>query len=151
MTIEQRPGTQRAEPEEGHLTGSPYVEAEWSGGDRDELPHPVRLSGQPHGKTSSWIVVATAFVAFAVAGVALILHAWVLMWICVAIVVAMFPAAMAVRIMDDTVGWSKPTPGEITRGYMTRTATRVREEELRQLRETGAQDSEAKTGGRAEK
>jgi len=132
MANEERPdSTGSGALQHGHLTGSPSVDAEWSGGDSEELPRPVRLEGNPHGKLSSWLVVATALLAFAVAGVALIFKAWIVIWICVAIIALMFPVGFAVRIMDDTVGWARPTPGEITRGDMTRTATKVRKEELK--------------------
>jgi hypothetical protein len=131
MTIEQRPGTERPQEHgERHLVGSPSIKAEWSGGDSEELPRLVHPEGKPHGKASSWLVVGTVFVAFAVAGVALIFKAWPVIWVCVAIIALMIPVAMAVRIMDDTVGWARPTPGEITRGDMTRTAMKVREEQL---------------------
>ncbi|MEO3785932.1 hypothetical protein ABGB12_21605 [Actinocorallia sp. B10E7] len=143
MAIEQRPGTEDSgEERKSHLTGSPSIEAEWSGGASEELPRSVTLAGNPHGKVSSWAVVATAVVAFTVGGIAMILNAWVLFWVCVAVVLLMFPAAMAVRIMEDTVGWAKPTPGEITRGNMTRTAGRVRRERLQELKDAREAESE---------
>ncbi|WP_106396336.1 hypothetical protein [Actinocorallia populi] len=136
MAIEQRPGTEEPRDRaQSHLTGTPEIDAEWSGGDSEELPRLVHPEGSAHGKLSSWLVVITVFVAFAVAGVALILKAWVVIWICVAIIALMFPVAIAVRIMDDTVGWARPTPGEITRGDMTRTATRVREDQMQKIEE----------------
>lgn len=136
MTIEQRPGMEEpGEDQKSHLTGSPLIEAEWSKGATEELPHSRTLEGSPHGKAKSWAVVITAFLAFAVGGIALILHAWVLLWICVAVVVLMIPAGIAVRIMEDTVGWARPTPGNITRGDMTRVATRVQNERRQQAKD----------------
>lgn len=139
MTIERRPDAESAEAtghvEKGHLVGSPTIAAEWSQLEGEELPHPNTLAGNPHGRPASWIVVGTAFVAFALGGIALILHAWVLMWICAAVAVLMFPIGLAIHIMDDTVGWAQPTPGEVTRGDMTRVALQFRNEELRRLKE----------------
>jgi hypothetical protein len=143
MAIEERPGSGGSgASQEGHLTGSPSIDAEWSGGDAEELPRPVNLKGNPHGKLSSWLVVITALLAFAVAGVALIFKAWIVIWICVAIIALMIPVGFAVRIMDDTVGWARPTPGEITRGDMTRTATKVRDEELKRSKGAHRKDEE---------
>jgi len=135
MTNEQRPGTEDSgDGRESHLTGSPSIDAEWSGGASEELPHSRTLEGSPHGKAKSWAVVTTAFLAFAVGGVALVLHAWVLLWVCVAVIVLMIPAGIAVRIMEDTVGWARPTPGDITRGDMTRVATQVQNERRQQAK-----------------
>lgn len=143
MTIEQRPGMEEpGDGRESHLTGSPSIDAEWSGGASEELPHSRTLEGSPHGKAKSWAVVTTAFVAFAVGGVALILHAWVLLWICVAIIVLMVPAGIAVRIMEDTVGWARPTPGSITRGDMTRVATQVQNERRQEAKNAQKEESE---------
>lgn len=151
MAIEERPGTEgpreRAEGQrtDGHLSGGPMVDAHWSGSAHDEeLPRLVHPEGSPHGKLSSWLVVVTVFVAFTVAGVALIFKAWVLIWICAAIIVLMLPVAKAVRIMDDTVGWARPTPGEITRGDMTRTAQHVREGNLEQVEKERKREQHAR-------
>lgn len=45
-------------------------------------------------------VVITSFVA---GGVALITHLWILFAVCIAVVLASIPAALAVHLLDDTV------------------------------------------------
>jgi len=65
------------------------------------LPH----RGNPHGKPSSWMLVAVVTAAFTTGGLAIITHAWSLLWACAAIVVLSIPAGKAIGIMDDTVAW----------------------------------------------
>jgi hypothetical protein len=66
----------------------------------------IRPGGSPHGKTSSWVLVAVIIAAFAAGGVALIIQNWALFFVCVGIVVLSIPAGKLVGIMDDTVSWT---------------------------------------------
>ena len=68
--------------------------------DRDVSPQ-----GNPHGKPSSWMLVAVVTAAFITGGLAIIAHAWWLFWACAGIVVLSIPAGKAIGIMDDTVAW----------------------------------------------
>jgi hypothetical protein len=65
------------------------------------LPH----RGNPHGKPSSWVLVAVVTAAFITGGLAIITHTWWLLWACGGIVVLAIPAGKAIGIMDDTVAW----------------------------------------------
>jgi hypothetical protein len=65
----------------------------------------VPEGGHPHGKPASWALVAVVIAAFAVGGVAIIEHAWWLLWTCVGSVVLALPAGKMVGIMNDTVSW----------------------------------------------
>jgi hypothetical protein len=61
--------------------------------------------GSPHGKPSSWALVAVIIAAFAAGGVALIIQLWPLFFVCVGIVGLSVPAGKLIGIMDDTVSW----------------------------------------------
>jgi hypothetical protein len=83
----------------------------------------VPPGGHPHGKPASWVVVAVVTVAFVTGGMAIITHAWWLLWACTAIVVLAVPAGKLIGIMDDTVAWgstpaatSGPPQGQDDRG-----------------------------------
>lgn len=65
--------------------------------------------GHPHGKPSSWVVVAFVVAAFAVGGLSMITHTW---WTCAGIVVLSVPAGKAVGIMNDTISWGS-TPAAV--------------------------------------
>jgi hypothetical protein len=65
----------------------------------------VLENGNPHGKPSSWALVAVVTAAFITGGLAIIMHTWWLLWACSAIVVLAIPAGKAIGIMDDTVAW----------------------------------------------
>jgi hypothetical protein len=65
----------------------------------------VPENGNPHGKPSSWALVAVVTAAFITGGLAIITHTWWLVWACSAIVVLAIPAGKAIGIMDDTVAW----------------------------------------------
>jgi hypothetical protein len=67
-----------------------------------------RTHGSPHGKRSSWLLIATVIVAFAAGGAALATHAWWLFWACLAVVVLAIPAGKAIGVMEDTVSWETP-------------------------------------------
>jgi hypothetical protein len=72
------------------------------------VPH----RGSPHGKPSSWALVATVVAAFLAGGSALITHLWWLFWACAGIVVIAIPVGKAIGIMNDTVAWgSNPAAG----------------------------------------
>jgi hypothetical protein len=65
------------------------------------VPH----QGNPHGKPSSWVLVAVVTAAFITGGLAIITHTWWLLWASGGIVVLSIPAGKAIGIMDDTVAW----------------------------------------------
>lgn len=65
----------------------------------------VPPQGNPHGKPSSWALVAVVTAAFITGGLAIITHTWWLLWACAAIVVLSIPAGKAIGIMNDTVAW----------------------------------------------
>lgn len=65
----------------------------------------VPEGGHPHGKPASWVLVAVVVAAFAAGGVAIIAHAWWLLWTCAGIIMLAIPAGKVVGIMDDTVSW----------------------------------------------
>jgi hypothetical protein len=65
----------------------------------------VPENGNPHGKPSSWALVAVVTAAFITGGLAIITHTWWLVWACSAIVVLAIPAGKAIGIMNDTVAW----------------------------------------------
>jgi hypothetical protein len=74
--------------------------------------------GNPHGKPSSWVLVAVVTAAFITGGLAIITHTWWLVWACGGIVVLAVPIGKAIGIMDDTVAWGStpaathdPPPG----------------------------------------
>lgn len=77
----------------------------------------MSLSGKPRGKRSSWGLVGVMIAAFVAGGLALVLHLWVVFWACVAVVVLSIPAGMAIRIMDDTVGWTLPMTAQSRARY----------------------------------
>ena len=64
----------------------------------------VPEGGHPHGKPASWTLVAVVIAAFTTGGIAIIAHAWWLMWACAGIIVLSIPAGKVVGIMNDTVG-----------------------------------------------
>jgi hypothetical protein len=65
----------------------------------------VPEGGHPHGKPASWVLVAVVMAAFAAGGVAIIAHAWWLLWTCAGIIVLAIPAGKLIGIMNDTVAW----------------------------------------------
>lgn len=65
----------------------------------------VRPGGSHYGRPASWAVVSVMTIAFITGGVALILHAYWLVWACVAVVVLGGLVGVAVGIMDDTIEW----------------------------------------------
>jgi hypothetical protein len=94
----------------------------------------VPEAGHPHGKPASWLLVAVVTAAFSTGGLAIITHAWWLLWGCTAIVVLAVPAGKVIGIMDDTVAWgstpaatSDPPPGpEADRGRDQSAPARIR-------------------------
>ena len=66
--------------------------------------------GYVHGKPASWVLVAVVTAASLTGGISIIMHAWVLLWACIAIAVLAVPAGKMIGIMDDTVDWGS-TPG----------------------------------------
>ena len=65
----------------------------------------VALRGNPHGRPSSWVLVAVVTAAFIAGGLAIIAHAWWLLSAWPRVVVLAIPAGKAIGIMDDTVAW----------------------------------------------
>jgi hypothetical protein len=70
----------------------------------------VPEGGHPHGKPASWALVGVVIAAFATGGVAIIAHAWWLVWTCAGIIVLAIPAGKAVGIMNDTVSGDSTPP-----------------------------------------
>jgi hypothetical protein len=93
----------------GEIAGSgPRGEISAGQGERpwEQIEHRhVPEGGHPHGKPASWVLVAVVIAAFAISGVAIIEHAWWLLWTCAGIVVLALPAGKLVGIMNDTVSW----------------------------------------------
>jgi hypothetical protein len=65
----------------------------------------VPEGGHSHGKPASWVLVAVVLAAFTTGGLAIIVHAWWLMWTCLGICLLAIPAGKIVGIMDETVSW----------------------------------------------
>lgn len=86
-------------------------------------PHPLSERGRPHGKLSSWVLVAVVLAAFTAGGIALIVQAWTLFWICVAVVILSVPAGLVIGIMDDTMQWTHAVPADFE-DHVTAEATR---------------------------
>jgi hypothetical protein len=63
--------------------------------------------------------------AFLVGGIALILNAWLVMIVCMAVIVLSVPVGAAIHIMSDTVGWTDAPPTHIDRGHVVREACRI--------------------------
>jgi hypothetical protein len=61
--------------------------------------------GHPHGRPASWVLVAVVVAVFATGGLAIIGHAWWLMWTCAGVIVLAIPAGKIIGIMDETVAW----------------------------------------------
>jgi hypothetical protein len=96
-------------PRRGEVSGSGTSAAISPGqGDNpwESLEHRhVPQGGHPHGKPASWVLVAVVVAAFATGGLAIIAHAWWLMWACAGICLAALPAGKIIGIMDETVAW----------------------------------------------
>ncbi|MFF0311122.1 hypothetical protein ACFYSC_27145 [Streptosporangium sp. NPDC004379] len=69
-------------------------------------PRPVSGRGRPHGRPISWVFVGAFLVFFAAGGLALVIGNMPLFWGCLAAVILMIPVGRAIRIMDDTMGWT---------------------------------------------
>jgi len=93
----------------GAVPGPGFPRAGGTPSEQIEHRH-VREGGHPHGKPASWVLVGVVIAAFATGGVALITHAWWLVWTCTGIIVLAIPAGKVVGIMNDTVGWDSPPP-----------------------------------------
>ena len=104
----------RGDNRESQMTGSAGDAAGGQGdwpSERLEDRH-VPEGGNPHGKLSSWVLVALVTAAFITGGLAIITHIWWLLWACLGLVVLAVPAGKAIGIMDDTVAWgSNPAAG----------------------------------------
>jgi hypothetical protein len=87
----------------------------------------VPEGGHPHGKLASWVLVAAVVAAFAAGGIALIEHAWWLLWTCAGIVLLAIPAGKVIGIMNDTVAWGS-TPAAIRDPDQDRDADRRRDQ-----------------------
>ena len=51
------------------------------------------------------MLVTVVMAASVAGGIAVIAHAWWLLWACIAIVVLVVPVGKMIGIMDDTVDW----------------------------------------------
>lgn len=106
MSDQQRSGSEHGVPDVAGpgqrptVGGQAYLPLE-----RLEHRH-IPEHGNPHGKPSSWALVAVIIAAFAAGGAALIFQLWVLFFVCAGIVVLTVPAGKLIGIMDDTVSWS---------------------------------------------
>jgi len=78
----------------------------------DDPEAQLSLGGHPHGKASSWAVVGVVVAAFLAGGAALIVHLWWLLALSAGVVALCVPAALAVRMMDDTVIWGAAPGGD---------------------------------------
>ena len=67
----------------------------------------------PHGKPASWVLVVVTTAAVLAGGISIITHAWVLLWVCIALAVLAVPAGKMIGIMNDTVDWGS-TPAANT-------------------------------------
>ncbi|HLX47780.1 MAG TPA: hypothetical protein VKS82_05570 [Streptosporangiaceae bacterium] len=65
----------------------------------------VPEGGHPHGRPSSWVVVAVVIAAFTAGGVSLVVQSWWLFWTCAGIIVLCIPAGKVAGIMNDTISW----------------------------------------------
>lgn len=105
-------------PRRGEVSGSgTSAEISPDQGDNpwERLEHRhVPEGGHPHGKPASWVLVAVVVAAFTTGGLAIIAHAWWLMWTCAGICLLAIPAGKIIGIMDDTVSWGS-TPA-VTQG-----------------------------------
>jgi hypothetical protein len=73
----------------------------------------VPEGGHPHGRLSSWVVVAVVVAAFTAGGIALVVQSWWLFWTSAGIVVLCIPAGKIAGIMNDTISWgSTPAAAE---------------------------------------
>lgn len=75
-------------------------------------PQTLAERGRPHGRPSSWVLVAVIIGASVAAGAALIAHLWPLFWACVAVAGLSIPAGKIIGIMDDTMTWGHAPPIE---------------------------------------
>jgi hypothetical protein len=91
-------------------------------------PRPISARGRPHGRMSSWILVTAVLVAFICGGIAMVVHAWGLFWICLAVIVLSVPVGRLIGIMDDTMAWTHAIPARYE-GSITREAERQMHEE----------------------
>jgi hypothetical protein len=96
----------------GELSGrGPGVSLGPGGTPSEQIEHRhVPEGGHPHGKPASWVLVAVVIAAFTTGGVAIIAHAWWLVWTCAGIIVLAIPAGKVVGIMNDTVSGDSPPP-----------------------------------------
>lgn len=107
--IRRRGARRRGEPRgRGPGTGVSLRQggAPWAQGEHGQVPE----GGHPHGKPASWVLVAVVIAAFTAGGLAIIVHAWWLVWTCAGIIVLAIPAGKVVGIMNDTVGGNSTPP-----------------------------------------
>ena len=74
------------------------------------LPGEQAVGGHSHlhGRPASWALVAVIILAFVAGAFAVVYAAWVVFWVCLAIVVLAVPAGKVVGIMGDTVTAGDP-------------------------------------------
>jgi hypothetical protein len=103
------PGAAGAAPDVAGSGPPPAARAEHWPAEVLEHRH-IGEGGSPHGKPSSWVLVAVIIAAFAGGGLALIIQSWTLFFVCVGIVGLSIPAGKLIGIMNDTVSWGS-SPG----------------------------------------
>ena len=96
----------------GELSGrGPGVSLGPGGTPSEQIEHRhVPEGGHPHGEPASWVLVGVVIAAFTTGGVAIIAHAWWLLWTCTGIIVLAIPAGKVVGIMNDTVSGDSTPP-----------------------------------------
>jgi len=69
-------------------------------------PTPQRSSsdhGRRHGRPRSWFYVGVFLLFFAAGGVALVVNAPALFWVCLAALILLVPIGKMIGVMDDTM------------------------------------------------
>ena len=91
---------------------------------RERIGHQdVPLGGHPHGRLSSWMLVAAVTAIFTTGGIAIISHAWWLLWTCAGLLVLALPAGKMIGIMDNTVSWGSTPAATQTPAHQASTIT----------------------------
>jgi hypothetical protein len=86
-------------------SGPEFTEGQGARPWENEQDRHVPAGGNPHGKPTSWALVAVIIAAFSGGGAALILHTWWLFWTCAGVVLLTIPVGKMIGIMNDTISW----------------------------------------------
>ena len=73
------------------------------GGSPHSGEHAIGGHSHLHGRPGSWTLVVVVIGAFFAGGLAIIVRAWWLFWLCAGIVLLSVPTGKLIGIMDDTV------------------------------------------------